>query len=53
MLLGAFLPKTDAGTIVGIPEKIIDPVASFAASPKNFLLPEFDCLFFIASCLEL
>jgi hypothetical protein len=39
--------------MVGIPEKIIDPVASLAASPKNFLLPEWECLFFIAICLEM
>jgi hypothetical protein len=37
MLLGAFFPNTLAGTMVGIPLKIMDPVASLAELLRKFL----------------
>jgi len=46
-LLGAFLPKTLAGTIVGIPLRIIDPPVTFAAVVRKFLLLTDFSFFFI------
>jgi hypothetical protein len=51
VLLGEFFPNTVAGTIVGIPLKINEPVATLAEVFKKFLLLTELSFFFIASMI--